>query len=83
MNNQMGFITLKDTLMQSEFARVQYENVFSSVNMSFKNLLFDDIEELYNQIVAKYHLTEFQLLVLNPIINQLNLVRENIDPNRL
>lgn len=84
MNNTMEHIVLKETLMQSEFAGGQYNELLHVENNSFTNPLVEDVEAIYNQIVKQYDdLTEHQLIVLNSLIDKLNDIRILIDPDRL
>jgi len=84
MNNSMEHIAFKQTLVQSEFAGEVYNEIFEQDNTTFANPLVEEVEEIYNQIINDYDtLTEFQIIVLSKIIDQLNNVRLVIDPNRL
>jgi hypothetical protein len=84
MTSNLEYIAFKETLMQSEFAGSQYEEFFNQINSTFNNPLFEEVGEIYNQIVETYdYLTEHQVSILNNIMEKLNYVKEKIDPNRL
>jgi len=84
MNNSMEHIAFKQTLAQSDFAGEVYKEMFEQDNTTFANPLVEEVEEIYNQIINDYDLlTEWQVIILSKLIDQLNNVRLIIDPNRL
>ncbi len=83
MSKQLEHIAFKETLMQSDFAGGQYEEMLNQKSTPFNNPLIAEVEEIYNQIINKCDdITEHQIWVLTKIIDELNNIRSTINPNR-
>lgn len=80
----LSYMRFKDQVEGSTLFGNQYRELLDEeTSTPINNPLIQELDDIYNSIVTKYHLTTFQKDVLMNFLKEFQYIKNQIDPNRL